>query len=171
MERAGGSQRRACASLWLKSRLRDPLGRRFLAGLGCASLMRRRSERGGERARTTGYCCPVPVASNADSNYAGVGSSGASGQRSPSSYPDSDCTGMCGPTCNCMLSIGDCCWHQLCADHDRCCDQRGYTSSACYVRFLPMWFLNIHAFISSCVSCRLSRTCSTTTCSTDSDFK
>ena len=33
MERAGGSQLRACASLWLKSRIRDEVGRRSWPGL------------------------------------------------------------------------------------------------------------------------------------------
>jgi hypothetical protein len=33
----------------------------------------------------------------------------------------SACIGMCGPGCSCWSSwCGDCCYHQLCADHDNC---------------------------------------------------
>ena len=48
-------------------------------------------------------------------------------------YPSrsNDCLGMCGPGCTCWRRFcKDCCFHQFCYDHDRCCDG-GYTTLSC----------------------------------------
>lgn len=48
-------------------------------------------------------------------------------------YPSrsDDCLGMCGPGCTCWRRFcKDCCFHQFCYDHDRCCDG-GYATLSC----------------------------------------
>lgn len=50
-------------------------------------------------------------------------------------YPnrDQDCFGMCGPSCTCWRIIcGDCCLHQGCAEHDKCC-RTDYWSLNCLI--------------------------------------
>ncbi|XP_078349539.1 uncharacterized protein LOC144634461 [Oculina patagonica] len=43
-----------------------------------------------------------------------------------------DCYGMCGKGCSCWKFVcGDCCWHQGCYEHDRCCDEKGYFHEYC----------------------------------------
>ena len=43
------------------------------------------------------------------------------------------CRGMCGPSCYwCWDFIcGDCCYHEGCAQHDDCCEEKGYFSWSC----------------------------------------
>ena len=37
------------------------------------------------------------------------------------------CQGMCGRECCCWVWVcGNCCYHQLCADHDVCCIKQGF---------------------------------------------
>ena len=44
-----------------------------------------------------------------------------------------DCKGLCGKGCKCWKWVcGDCCYHQGCYDHDVCCEDHGYFSSACF---------------------------------------
>ena len=39
----------------------------------------------------------------------------------------SDCLGLCGPGCRCWPWVClDCCWNQLCYDHDQCCSNAPY---------------------------------------------
>ena len=48
-------------------------------------------------------------------------------------YPSrsNNCLGMCGPGCTCWRRFcKDCCFHQFCYDHDRCC-AGGYTTLSC----------------------------------------
>ncbi|KAJ7365378.1 hypothetical protein OS493_005485 [Desmophyllum pertusum] len=48
-----------------------------------------------------------------------------------------ECRGMCGPTCTCWsLICGDCCYHQGCYEHDRCCDVKGFWDTYCLLPFM-----------------------------------
>ena len=48
---------------------------------------------------------------------------------------NSNCTGMCGPSCKCWSWVcGNCCWHQGCYKHDMCC-QKDRWSAYCLVPF------------------------------------
>jgi hypothetical protein len=55
------------------------------------------------------------------------------------SYPNrsDNCFGMCGPGCECWsLICGDCCYHQVCADHDTFCRSEGAKAKlACWTGF------------------------------------
>ena len=43
-----------------------------------------------------------------------------------------NCQGLCGPLCWCWEWVcDDCCYHQACYDHDKCCAEHGYFSSEC----------------------------------------
>lgn len=53
----------------------------------------------------------------------------------PPRYGDrsQNCFGLCGPMCVCWSWLcGDCCVHQGCVDHDRCCREHGIFSRACW---------------------------------------
>ncbi|KAJ7365376.1 hypothetical protein OS493_005483 [Desmophyllum pertusum] len=48
-----------------------------------------------------------------------------------------ECRGMCGPKCTCWsLICGDCCYHQGCYEHDRCCDVKGFWHKYCLFPFM-----------------------------------
>lgn len=48
-------------------------------------------------------------------------------------YANNDhCTGMCGKKCDCWKWVcGDCCYHQGCYEHDRCCGKHGMFHGTC----------------------------------------
>ena len=47
-----------------------------------------------------------------------------------------ECYGMCGKGCNCWSWVcGDCCYHQGCYEHDRCCDVNGFFHYKCFLVF------------------------------------
>ncbi|XP_078376497.1 uncharacterized protein LOC144659841 [Oculina patagonica] len=43
---------------------------------------------------------------------------------------DNDCLGMCGPGCSCWSFVcGNCCYNQLCFEHDKCCRHEMFSLS------------------------------------------
>lgn len=45
----------------------------------------------------------------------------------------SDCLGMCGPSCHCWKWVCDtCCVQNHCQQHDRCCNQYGFSDNHCW---------------------------------------
>ena len=53
-------------------------------------------------------------------------------EQCPFQHDNNDCFGLCGYGCDCWNFVcGDCCVHQFCLTHDRCCAERGFYSWAC----------------------------------------
>ena len=73
-------------------------------------------------------------------------------QRYPFYYFGNRCFGLCGLRCWCLSSVcGDCCVHQFCLSHDRCCLRSGYHRWACWS---VAW-----DFISGSIMCEQNYTC------------